>query len=158
MAPLFLQLLFHYVDQMDLGEPIGTMHAPCSSCFWKQLPLYRPWHSQAFSSSRLKNPEYQNISNQSIFPPLLIIKILLYDMVPQAEEMLAVIPVTGRKIAESLPGWPASVFLLPHSYKGHRGFLCAVKMTLLTLCNMEESEKKKNKKKLCEISKYQVIS
>ena len=107
MAPLFLQLLFHYVDQMDLGEPIGTMHAPCSSCFWKQLPLYRPWHSQAFSSSRLKNPEYQNISNQSInlsiFPPVLIIKILLYDMVPQSEEMLAVTPVTGRKLLSHCP-------------------------------------------------------
>ena len=90
------------------GEPIGTTHAPCSSCFWKQLPLYRPRPSQAFSSSRLKNPElYQNISNQSInlsiFPPLLIIKMLLYDTVPQSEEVLAVTPVTGRKLLSHCP-------------------------------------------------------
>ena len=70
--------------------------------------LYRPWPSQAFSSSRLKNPEsHKNISTQSInlsiFPPLLIIKMLLYDMVPQSEEVLAVTPVTGRKLLSHCP-------------------------------------------------------
>lgn len=148
---------------MGLGEPIGTTHAPCSSCFWKQLPLYRPWPSQAFSSSRLKNPEsHQNISNQSInlsiFPPLLIIKMLLYDMVPQSEEALAVTPVTGRKLLSHCPvGQLQCLFLLPPSHKGHGGFLCALEMTLLTLCNMEESEKRKENC-LCEISKYQIRS
>lgn len=107
-GPLIPAASISYVDQGGLSEPIGTTHAPCSSCFWKQLPLYRPWPSQAFSSSRFKNPEsHQNISNQSInlsiFPPLLIIKMLLYDMVPQSEEALAVTPVTGRKLLSHCP-------------------------------------------------------
>lgn len=110
----------------------------------------------AFSSSRLKNPEsYQNISNQSInlsiFPPLLIIKILLYDMVPQSEEMLAVTPVTGRKLLSHCPVGQLQCSCCHTPIKGTGASSVLSKWLYLLYATERKWEEKKKKKTVSNI-------